>query len=53
MPASGRSPAGQGLGSASPIFSMVSTGSSLSAFACGVANHSSGERMKETTAPPA
>lgn len=41
IPASGRVPAGQGFGAASPIFSIEISGSVASCFACGVADHSS------------
>ena len=52
-PESGRSPPGHGFGGASPIFSIVSTGNSASAFACGCFDQVSCERMNETTQPPA
>ena len=53
MPASGRSPFGHGFGAASPIFSIEISGNPASALACGVADHSSYERIIETTQPPA
>ena len=53
MPASGRSPSGQGFGAASPIFAIEISGNPASALACGVADHWSWERMKATTQPPA